>query len=730
VVSAPLPPLRAGGRALLLAVLAAGLVACGGPGSSGTGPVFDVTPDGVIPSNDNPCGDVPAGGRCVGGEIEMCATPTGSATPVPIRAPCHPDETCAPTPAGARCVLAATCYSGDAECRGARLATCEGGSWREQDCPSGCVASSLGAACRPSTQTTLYEGTLVYEVKGPNDQLSDWSPNVVEAPAQGFLVLSYADGVVVDATVTSASPGTEGRFSLQAVRPELVDGDDFLVALALRAAGDNRVAYLVADPGFGPGQHDVMRAPQAAETWTWSWTSAAIRSPALVRIPIEAGSGAAHVFDYLRFVYDFAEGFYGPRADAPLVVWLGFGANWNCGACFAPFPVMPFQGTPFSRQIWLPGGPDEAYWGGAVIAHELGHYVMGTYGMLPGEGGQHFIGIPSHPGLAWSEGFATWFSLVVRGSSIYFDKQQGGFFWFDVAQRHYESGVPWQRPVASQGLEQLIDENEVSAMLLGMTSEQTIGGLLGAIALPRMTRPPFARGYQRRAWDGLDSQGLPFPYWITQDSAPHVADYFDALLCHGVASPQLVNAVAEPSVHYPFPSQAPLCQHGRIPFEASVDVAPIQATPQLGRPIGRLSPVDAGAHAVTAKASIRWRVALEDALTARLALPPEVTLLGGPPEWRAEAGAAPDAVEVVWQLAGPPDALARAALLVDAEGGAWGYHARIPFTPATVAPIPRDGFEVRVGGRSFGRAVALPSASPETPRPRRLTLGVDDILPR
>lgn len=718
-----------GGFAAL--ALAASVGGCGddGGGSPSADVAADVFADVQVPggpdavsANEDPCGGVPATGRCVAGDVELCATPTGNSEPSVFLVPCHGDEVCQETPAGARCVLDAACYSGSSECRGAQLATCQGGAWVETPCSGGCFASSLGAACRPNTTTALYEGSLVYELRVPNEQLSDWSPQVLEAPAQGFLVLSYADGVLVDSVVTSNQQGAEGRFQIQAVPANQVDGDDFLVAMAARPTSDNRLAYIVADPGFGAGVHDMLRAPDQAQTWLWSWTADQILTPALVRIPIDAGSGAAHVYDYLRLVYDFAEQFYGPRSDAPLVVWLGFGSNWQCGACFAPWPVQPFDGAPFTRQVWIPGGADEAYWGGPVIAHELGHYVMGTYGTSPGEGGQHFFGVPSHPGLSWSEGFATWFSAVVRGSAVYYDKQQGGFFWMNLVDRAYSGELTWQRPVAGNGLQQLIDENEVSAMLLGLTNEQTLPGMLGVIALPRMTQRPFSRGYFRRAWEGLNAQGLPIPYSITNESAPFVADYFDALLCNQVVAPNAVDAVTSPQMHFPYPSAFPLCQHAGLPLDVAC-APPIVA----GAVAGGGAPSEAASTSVSC--TLRWRVALDQPLEARLALPPGVELAAGPVATVVPAGAEPGERVLSWVLDGAPADVGRVRVEVATGGTSWGYRAEVPFAPEAAPRVVRDGFRVRVGERDFGRAVALPAEGPIVARPRAAPLRGPDITP-
>ena len=105
-------------------------------------------------------------------------------------------------------------------------------------------------------------------------------------------------------------------------------------------------------------------------------------------------------------------------------------------------------------------------WSDAVTAHELGHYMMNAYGYPVGEGGPHFLAVPTHPGQAFSEGWATFFSSMARGDSIYVDKQGGAFFWWDLERRAYSAyGALWTRALPWLGLLQLMDENEAAAIL-------------------------------------------------------------------------------------------------------------------------------------------------------------------------------------------------------------------------------------------------------------------------
>ena len=659
-------------------LISAVLVGCGSDEGGGQG-----TPDGVADgtSDGTPvgaCGAIPIEGRCNGNVVEFCATATGSADTRVASYPCRADERCRDDGGAARCELAGQCGTGTSECRGESLATCVGGAWQVGACANGCVGSELGSACRPSASVSPYQGRLTYELKAPTAALDGWNDTPVQVPAAGFLVLSFADGVLIDSALTGTEGDAAGTFEVDAVPAERVDGDDYLAAVAARGGANGQTVYLVAKSGFAAGKQDVTNLPPAPEIWLWTWTTAQIASPASVNVPLDAGSGAAFVFDYLRFIYDFAVGFYGERANSPLVVWLDYGVEWSCGACMGPWRYSDPGGANYERQVWLSAGSDEGFWSGPVVAHELGHYVMATYGTWPGEGGQHIIGIASHPGLAWSEGFATWFSAVVRGNSVYYDKQRGAFFWFDIGERRY-SQATWQRPDANAGLEQLIDENEIAAMLFGLTNDQSLPGLLAAVASPRMTQAPFLRGYARRAWNGLNGDGLPLPFQSLNESAPHFADYLDAIACGGVTSGQAIDAVTEPFTHYPFPSAAPLCRSGEAPIAAAW---------------------------VTGGLEVNWHWPLAGALTVTI-----------------------DGRQVLVVPAGTQAGSRRidttgseAEVRTGVNGDAWGAFVKVSRELTAAKTIEADGPIVRIGARVLGRSVALrPMAVPVVP-------GTGDVL--
>lgn len=686
-------PLRSRARSapflLLLALAAcptiAGTTACGdGSGSN------DSTWEPPDPSDNDPCNGISWIGECRGSSIAYCVVGTGNAEPFSWEYPCGSGQTCSDSGFGPLCVSTGVCISGERECRDSALATCVEGVWQTTACDDGCIDSAIGSVCRPSIPTEFYENTLEYEYRAVNTSWTDWSAESFRAYGQGFLVVSFADGEILDATVTDG----EGYFGLEVVDSAFRDGDDIVGIFTIRPnEARTNVAFAVMDPGLAASHYETstwVQTPMPKPTsWFWSLDPDTLPSWSEIYLPLSVRSGAAYAFDYLRFVHDVAREFYGERDNTNLVMWFGEEVSWSCGACFYNYPTA--GDLRVDSQIFMPAtATDEAYWSGAVLAHELGHWLMATYGVSPGEGGHHILGIPTHPGIAWSEGFATWFSTLVRGQSTYYDKQNGLFFWIDLGARNYSSGTSWRRPDASEGLEQLIDENEVARMLIGLTNDSTAGPMMAALSSPRMTTPPYLRGYQRRAWEDLDDNGNPFPYETTDDSSPHLADFLDALVCSGAHAAGTVDNQTEPWVHYPYPSQSPACRSGELPIQ-----------------------VDWTEDGPQTLAEVRWYIPLERDLVLDFA--PSLT---GPTV--IPAGTGPG--QYVLAFAAVPNPLGATprptGLRVETSGEGWGLSGLSPYQPRPAATTPRDGLMVHLPRLGWAQGIAV-APRPSSLPPRR-----------
>ncbi|QSQ25664.1 hypothetical protein JY651_12340 [Pyxidicoccus parkwayensis] len=501
------------------------------------------------------CGGVPTEGRCASStRIEACVTPTGASIPSVYQYDCQQGASCAVRSGRAECVQTASCLEGASQCSSSgALQTCSGGTWATTQCAGGCKASVLGSFCSPAIPKKQVSARVTYEARSPNATLTDWGP-VFEANGVSLLVLSYSGNQLLDVAVTNGT----GDFSIDA--PLNPTSTDF-VAVALAASdGANGLAFAVAAPGFpAPGLQDIAAQKPNPRLWSYAFLTSSMGASSTLRITEAMGSGAVRVYDYLRYAYAVTLQRFEGRPGLPLIIWLGYGTSWSCGACFAPVPTRVF-GLPFLAQMWLPADANQSFWADSVTGHELGHWTMASHGTSPDEGGYHSLGNPTFPGQAWSEGYATWFSSNLRNNSYYVDKQNGAMFWLNIDTRDYQGNTPWTRPAPNLGLIQLMDENEVSAILWRLSLGRAWGtaAVDRGLASPQLNTPPFTRGYTRHVWEVNRDTGQLLNVQDTGLPRPMLADFLDAVRCEGYPA-QAVDAATEPTTAYPYPSNAPVC---------------------------------------------------------------------------------------------------------------------------------------------------------------------------
>lgn len=532
------------------------------------GPVVDTAPVDVpvTPPAADPCADVTAAGRCLGtAAFEYCSVPTGEGTPSLRRYTCGAGEACQVDGDGfANCVVVGPCRENATRCAGSTaLERCRSGRWESVSCGVGrCVQTPLGDDCNMIAATRTVSSRVRYETRGPRSDRRDWDAPFV-ADAQQFLVISLRDAQAVDVQRTD----TTGRFSVL-VPASTLPSDRIAIVAAGVDATSRQLTYLVADPHLGAGERrtDDTSSPTLSPTaWSWVWNVSSL--PSELRITVSAGSGAARVYDYLRYAYGQMSDYFG-RPGMPLIVWVGMGTSWSCGSCFNRVPLRALN-LDFDAQVWLDGdASDQGYWSDSVTAHELGHWVMASYGVSPGEGGGHTVGVPTFPGQAWSEGWATFVSADVRNDPVYVDKQGGSMFWFDLGARSYSSGAAWNSPAPTR-LTDRIDENEVSAMLWRI-SDTNVPAVYQALASTRLRRAPFGRCYTRHAWS-LDAARSPVNVCATRESKPHFADMLDALSCDSFSRTALRGAIGA----YPYPVDSPYCVAGVRPSTCTPSPYPL-----------------------------------------------------------------------------------------------------------------------------------------------------------
>jgi hypothetical protein len=651
----------------------------------------------------DPCMGIPATGTCIGNTAEYCTVPTGSGSASIQTVPCGASATCQLVAMGgtnhAQCVSNTQCMPGQSQClSGLQLETCgDAGTWLVSSCANGCATSGTSAACSPSA-TMAYSGHLLYEVRDPNAaHPTDWATTTYTANAGFLSVFSETCGTttcqVVDSTVTDST----GNFTVQV--PSALDAGDYVIFATIAYDSSNNIKYLLGDPGLDGGTHTVP-ANVNAKVWQWHVQPANVASGSTLTITEANHSGAMRVYDYVRFAYEHAVSQFGGTAGLTVSAWLGYGNSWSCGSCFSESPITLF-GQQIDTQIWFDAAlNDERWWSTAVTSHEMGHWVMASYGLPPGEGGRHCFAVPESPGIAWSEGWATWHSSDLRGNSVYYDKQNGTMFYWDIDTRAYSPtvGATWPRPTASAGLTQQMDENEISAMLWSIRNGSASSNLYSALASTRMTtrisQSPSLRGYTSQTWTVNPTTCQEQNIMSTGNPAPFIADMLDALTCGGVST-SVIDAATDPTVHYPYMSASPLCQAPEAPVVASLS--------KVGD--------NPGATAVIAR--IEHRGPYPIPLDVEVRLPPGARVISGPTQWASPAADGPRVEEtqltVDFGLSNGGDL----TLVVDGHAPGFGLHAERPLreTAVPVLDAPRAGPHLVLKGHDLGPSIPISAVS-------------------
>lgn len=558
----------------LWALLALALLGCSSPDAA---PAGDASAPDVATASDagDPCRGVPPEGRCVGAmAYDQCLVPNERDSRTRLRrVTCGAGEACQMVTGEAQCVLTAECREGDVEClSNTTLRTCTDGRWTMTPCTGGrCVASQDGAACAMESADRMLNGRVTFEAR----TISSDRMRFVDAddrPLRGAAINVFRGSSLFASTFTST---TDGSFAVSVPNPTMPGDTVVVIPFAARGPMGRDIAYAVLDPGLSAGEHEEEETDSvmAPRPWSWRFSVQDIGSDGVLRITEAEGAGVASVFDHFGLAYREAQMRFGREGEA-MLLWMGRGVTWKCGACVTAFARSAFR-TRFPQQMNIGMSDDRTYYALPVIGHEAGHWAMNSFGRSPNEGGTHNSTCGSYPGLAWSEGFATWFGQTLLNDPLYWDNQ-GGFFWRDFAARRNSEGR-WNRPTptgrdvlpgGSAGLLQLVAEDEVTAILWALSNGRADAGpIFTALASPRMLNPvgdgdaaQFERGYRRFRWTGVNLETCAIS-GATRDVqiASVLPDFLDALACGGFSA-ERIEAAVEPAMHYPYDPSMSMCR--------------------------------------------------------------------------------------------------------------------------------------------------------------------------
>lgn len=293
-------------------------------------------------------------------------------------------------------------------CTGDVLTQCVAGAPQATDCAAtgqvcGYGGDLTGYRCAdPGTMGALIaSGVVRYEDREPlvGGALGPVTPVVARGVA--VAVVRDSDSAVLAAAVTA----DDGSYLL---RYDAAPGAMVHVLAATTSAVPARPLRVIRPDGLvhGVGSASFVAAPATTMD--------------LLVTDFSGEAGAFNTFDVLVGGMDYLRARFVVDEPVPLF------ATWVKGGSLGTFYGNGSNG------MFLLGAPDDDDGhDDTVILHEMGHYIEDEYGRSDSPGGAH-NGAPTDPRLAWSEGFATYWAMAVRGLPTYMDSNAGGGWSYDA----------------------------------------------------------------------------------------------------------------------------------------------------------------------------------------------------------------------------------------------------------------------------------------------------------
>ncbi|MBQ4360710.1 MAG: hypothetical protein II767_10675 [Proteobacteria bacterium] len=388
------------------------------------------------------CGDDGCGGTC-----GFCPTGmycfNGSCAQIPPS--CKPDctgKTCGDDGCGGSC---GTCPAEqsctDGVCLGCRP-YCNGRVCGSDGCGGTCGTCPDKASCNDSTGQCMpyrVKGRLLLEVQTvyyDAYQLPKFDKKVDITGQNIPISLRDASGKEIASTVVN----TDGTFEMQLSRLP-VSTDWLSIVPVWYVGGKMKLAVLKA----------ALNTPYDIWEWTIRLSNYASKDDpgdmGDIRVTIDQASAGLYLYQQLYNAYQdmVNTGFILSLEDAPSLgaVWNN-GIKWSCGTCLLPLSVEAGK-TQLKNQMLVSGEKgNEGPWGYPTILHEFGHYIL-FQRRDDTDGESHIISHKSSPKLAWSEGWATFYALMVQSLrsntpiTQYWRVLPNASYWYDIAHLYDNS---------------------------------------------------------------------------------------------------------------------------------------------------------------------------------------------------------------------------------------------------------------------------------------------------
>jgi hypothetical protein len=381
-------------------------------------------------------------------------------------------------------------------------------------------------------------GRILFERRAPDPTRAFLDVPTLEPLANHRVELYAGPDLVALGPITTDADGT-----FSAPRPDATS-----VTLVVTAAlGPPETSPIVVFDGLTASLPNARYTPiPGPRPWAWTFTrDMGTGDLGTLTIPASAGSGALALLDTLARVRASALALFPPTTPPTLGILWSPSRAWACLSCYLPSdfgPVVwstPSGPVAYDRAMFVSGtAATPHHWVPGILAHELGHWVADAFSRLPETGGPHAWDERVRPELAFSEGFATFFSLWAQlprpddpappeAPARFFSVQQNVSYWIDFERLGDISptvDLDFPRPSPEAGLDQPMNEAVIAAALWDLLDDAP-----HTLAPARGDDDPCALGDIALTAAGLSR--FTDPSIDRGPAGPDLVDYLDALAC-------------------------------------------------------------------------------------------------------------------------------------------------------------------------------------------------------
>jgi hypothetical protein len=283
------------------------------------------------------------------------------------------------------------------------------------------LVSLLAAVAAPAAHANTLSGTVRYRDK--EFSTADGSVTATPMLPARYVALDFVRAADLGTVLGSTTTDGAGRFT----SPNLGAHADILVLVKATGTYENQTVF-VRDQSPGGGALQTYQSPE------FDLTAGHVAGAAL-NITDDAIAGAFNIYDCFIRAHRYVREQLFPAP--PTIAGFSVTVRWEDGKDSE-------DGSPSTSYFTVIGGErimnilgdtavDSDAFDDAVIIHEYGHLAAHLYSKDDSPGGSHMLGDVLDLRLAFSEGWADFFSCAVRDTRWYVDTNAAAHLLFEIA---------------------------------------------------------------------------------------------------------------------------------------------------------------------------------------------------------------------------------------------------------------------------------------------------------